>query len=122
MSARLIPLNTNAVGPISLQRPVLLFGRHPECDVRIELPSISRRHCCVAMAYDRITLRDLGSRNGVRVNGRLIEEVILQPGDELAIGHILFRLDAPAPPPPLAPTPPFTPPVVSDDELIPIDL
>jgi pSer/pThr/pTyr-binding forkhead associated (FHA) protein len=37
--------------------------------------------------------RDLGSRNGVRVNGRLLEESVLRSGDELAIGPILFRLE-----------------------------
>jgi pSer/pThr/pTyr-binding forkhead associated (FHA) protein len=38
-------------------------------------------------------IRDLGSRNGVRVNGRLQEEARLHSGDELAIGPILFRLE-----------------------------
>jgi pyruvate/2-oxoglutarate dehydrogenase complex dihydrolipoamide acyltransferase (E2) component len=38
-------------------------------------------------------IRDLGSRNGVRVNGQLQEEATLQLGDELAIGPILFRLE-----------------------------
>ena len=135
MAARLVPLNSNAVGPVMLQRPVLLFGRHPECDVRIDLPSISRRHCCLALAYDRITLRDLGSRNGVRVNGRLVEESILKLGDEVAIGHIVFRLDdpQPPPPPPAPPTPPspmplsdldtptMSPSFLDDDELVPLD-
>ena len=59
---------------IVLQRPVLLIGRHLECDVRINSPKVSRRHCCLAMAYDRVLIRDLGSRNGVRVNGRVVDE------------------------------------------------
>jgi len=81
-------------GPIiSLNRPVLLIGRHTECDVRIDWPKISRRHCCMAIAYDRVLIRDLGSRNGVRVNGRVIEEVRLQPGDEIAIGPVIYRLE-----------------------------
>jgi pSer/pThr/pTyr-binding forkhead associated (FHA) protein len=94
MSFRIVPLVKGSATPIALYRPVLLIGRHPECDVRIESPKVSRRHCCVATAYDRILIRDLGSRNGVRVNGRLQEEATLNPGDELAIGPILFRLEA----------------------------
>jgi pSer/pThr/pTyr-binding forkhead associated (FHA) protein len=78
---------------IALYRPVLLIGRHLECDVRIESPKISRRHCCVAIAYDRVLIRDLGSRNGVRVNGRQVDESRLYCGDELAIGPVLFRLE-----------------------------
>ena len=52
---------------------------------------ISRRHCCVALAYDRIFVRDLGSHNGVRVNGRVVEEALLQAGDEVAIGPLIYR-------------------------------
>jgi pSer/pThr/pTyr-binding forkhead associated (FHA) protein len=94
MSFRLVPLIAGSAPPVALHRPVLLIGRHLECDVRIDSQKISRRHCCVAIAYDRVLIRDLGSRNGVRVNGRLVEEMRLHPGDELAIGPSLFRLEA----------------------------
>jgi predicted component of type VI protein secretion system len=101
MPARLVPLTDGAAPIITLQRPVVLIGRHPECDVRIDLPQISRRHCCVALAYERLMIRDLGSRNGVRLNGRQVEEATLRPGDEVAIGQIIFRLeDTPAAPTP----------------------
>jgi len=73
MSAQLVPLVERSAPTISLIQPVLLIGRHSECDVQIDLPQISRRHCCVALAYDRVMIRDLGSRNGLRVNGRLID-------------------------------------------------
>ena len=93
MSFRIVPLVTGSGPVIALYRPVLLIGRHPECDIRLDGRKISRRHCCVATAYDRVLIRDLGSRNGVRVNGRLLEESRLVAGDELAIGPILFRLE-----------------------------
>src|SRR5262245_43122110 len=135
MSARLVPLTPGAAPAVSIQRPVLLIGRHPECDIRIDLPKISRRHCCVALAYERIMIRDLGSRNGVRVNGRLIDEVQLHPGDEIAIGPILYRVENPQPAPSLpaarpraakAKKPPSLPSLPSPrndpEDLIPIDL
>lgn len=99
MMARLVPLTAGSAPEVDIQRPVLLFGRHAECDVRIDSPKISRRHCCVALAYDRIVIRDLGSRNGVRVNGRVVDEQKLQPGDEIAIGHVLYRLELSQPAP-----------------------
>lgn len=89
-----------------LVRPVLLIGRHPDCDLRINRPEISRRHCCVALAYDRMLIRDLGSRNGLRVNGRIVEEWHLEAGDEVAIGPVIFRYEQEA----SQPTPPPTPP------------
>lgn len=125
MPARLVPLTPGSAPIVPLQRPVLLVGRHPECDVRFDLPSISRRHCCLALAYDRITIRDLGSRHGVWVNGEKQDESRLHPGDEVAIGPLLFRYEDDPPP---APAPPAeakadkparpAPPSLSD---IPID-
>lgn len=93
MPSRLAPLIPGAAPPINLNRPVLLIGRHPECDVRLDLPQVSRRHCCVALAYDRVTIRDLGSRHGVRLNGRIVHEARVVPGDEVAIGHLLYRYE-----------------------------
>lgn len=87
---------------VAIERPVMLIGRHPDCDIRIECPQVSRRHCCIALAYDRFVLRDLGSKHGVRVNGEVIEERQLVLGDEVAIGPVLMRLIDPAvalPPP-----------------------
>jgi predicted component of type VI protein secretion system len=142
MSSQLVPMTPGTFPTIPLQRPILLIGRHPECDIRLDLPKISRRHCCVALAYERVMIRDLGSRNGLRVNGRLIEEAQLHPGDEVAIGPILYRVEslipqspAPAPitrpapvPPPVAKAtnPPSLPSLPAesndrDDELIPLD-
>ena len=143
MSARLFPLKSPGAPIILLQRPVLLVGRHPECDVRIDLPKVSRRHCCLALAYERVVIRDLGSRNGLRVNGRIVEEAQLSHGDEVAIGPLIFRVEdpetvaasAPAPPPQATvadqrpPTPPNErPPSLpslpinqGDDDLVPID-
>ncbi len=133
MPARLVPLTSGSAPVVSLQRPVLLVGRHPECDIRLDLPSISRRHCCFALAYDRLTVRDLGSRHGIWVNGVLCDEARLHPGDEIAIGPLLFRFEEDAPPMLPAPQPavskakpePATPslpdlPVDSDGDLVPL--
>lgn len=95
MSARLVPLKAGTAPAILVQRPVVLVGRHPESDVRIDLPKISRRHCCLALAYDRVVVRDLGSRNGLWVNGARVDEAILGVGDEVAIGPILYRVEDP---------------------------
>ncbi len=112
MSTRLVPLTPGTAPTIPLQRPVLLIGRHSECDVRIDLAKISRRHCCLALAYDRVVIRDLGSRNGLRVNGLIVEEAQLNPGDEVAIGPLLYRVES---------EPPLPPPRAPDRSAIPAD-
>lgn len=124
MSARLVPLLSGGVAPtIPLARPVVLIGRHPDCDVRIDLPQVSRRHCCLALANDRLFIRDLGSRHGVRVNGRVVAEERLQPGDEVAIGHLIYRLEeADSAPPPSVPEVAFDeadPDDLTDDDFLP---
>ncbi len=93
MPLKLTPVVKGGGPSILLQRPILLVGRHPECDWRLDLPKISRRHCCFALAYDRVLIRDLGSRNGVRVNGRDVDETQLFQGDEVAIGPLIFRVE-----------------------------
>ena len=108
MPARLVPMAPGRAPAIPLTRPILLLGRHPECDVKLDLPAISRRHCCVAVASEQAILRDLGSRHGVWVNGVKVDEARLRPGDEIAVGPVLFRFEdpdaaagnRPAPPPP----------------------
>lgn len=98
MSVQLVPLSLGTAPTIAIERPVLLVGRHPDCDIRLDLPSVSRRHCCLALAYDRLVIRDLGSRHGVWVNGEKITERGLQVGDEVAIGPFIFRVVDPTAP------------------------
>ena len=90
MPAQLLALND---GPsIWLDKPILLVGRHPECDVQIDSRKISRRHCCIAQVSDYLVVRDLGSTNGVRINGNRVVEGRLAPGDELTIGSHRYRV------------------------------
>ena len=77
---------------VPLDKAVLFFGRHPECDVRLGTsPKVSRRHCCIAQVDDRWVIRDLGSLNGVSVNGKRVRrEADLKPGDVLMVGDVEF--------------------------------
>ena len=90
MPAQLIALSE---GPsIWLDKPILLIGRHPECDIQIDSRKISRRHCCIAQVSDYLILRDLGSTNGVRINGVRVVEGRIAPGDEVTIGGNRYRV------------------------------
>lgn len=64
-----------------------VLGRSPECHVTLEDPLVSRRHARIFIEGDRATIQDLGSRNGVRVNGELIDRPTqLRDGDRVRIG------------------------------------
>jgi pSer/pThr/pTyr-binding forkhead associated (FHA) protein len=90
MPAHLLSLTD---GPsILIDKPILLFGRHEECDVQLNSKKVSRRHCCVAQVHDYLVIRDLGSTNGVRINGERVMEGKLVPGDELQIGNFKYQV------------------------------
>jgi predicted component of type VI protein secretion system len=101
MPAQLVALTG---GPsILLDKPILLIGRHPECDIQIESRKVSRRHCCIAQVHDYLIIRDLGSTNGVRINGVRVVEGRIKPGDELTIGSIRYQVRLEGAPPPSEP-------------------
>jgi FHA domain len=71
----------------------LTLGRSRDCDCVLAEPSVSRRHAELRRHGDRWLLRDLGSRNGTRVNGvRLLDEAEVGPGDRVSFGDAGFRL------------------------------
>jgi pSer/pThr/pTyr-binding forkhead associated (FHA) protein len=81
-------------GPnILLDKPILLLGRHQECDIQLGSRKVSRRHCCLAQVNDHFVVRDLGSTNGIRINGVRVLEGSLIPGDELTIGNQRYQLN-----------------------------
>jgi pSer/pThr/pTyr-binding forkhead associated (FHA) protein len=90
MPAHLLSLTD---GPsILIDKPILLFGRHAECDVQLNSKKVSRRHCVLAQVNDYLVVRDLGSTNGVRINGHRVAEGKLHPGDELTIGNFRYQV------------------------------
>jgi pSer/pThr/pTyr-binding forkhead associated (FHA) protein len=91
MSSRFVAIDE---GPdIALDRAMVVVGRHPNCDTRLDSLQVSRHHCCMSREDDQVMVRDLGSTNGIRINGMRVETGRLQPGDELSIAHIRYRLE-----------------------------
>jgi predicted component of type VI protein secretion system len=77
---------------IAIDKPIMLFGRDAECDIRFDSRKISRRHCCLAHVGDQLIVRDLGSTNGIRVNGVRVLEGYLRAGDELTVGSHRYQV------------------------------
>lgn len=80
---------------ILLDKPILLLGRHQECDVQLNSRKVSRRHCCIAQVHKYLVVRDLSSTNGIRINGEKVLEGKLSSGDELTVGNFVFRVKWP---------------------------
>jgi hypothetical protein len=85
-------LSPPSIGP----GEALTLGRGSDCDYVVASVAVSARHARLRRDPDGWTLRDLGSRNGTRVNGWLITEQPLTDGDEVTLGdeHFVFRAPA----------------------------
>jgi predicted component of type VI protein secretion system len=128
MPAQLLALTD---GPsILLDKPILLLGRHGECDVQLNSRKVSRRHCCIAQVHDYLVVRDLGSTNGVRINGKRVLEGKLTAGDELTVGNFRYQVyldtangndGSHVTPPPLPKNRPMPDRLEEADEPVPLD-
>jgi hypothetical protein len=82
--------------PLPLEPPPMhegesrVIGRNPACDYAIHDATVSSRHAELARTRDGWRIKDLGSRNGTRVNGWLVREQVLLPGDLIELGATLF--------------------------------
>lgn len=83
----------------------LRIGRAAENDVQIKDDSVSGFHAEIHVAGGRHILRDLGSTNGVRVNGERVQEAPLTDGDLLRFGNIRASYTGVAPAVAAAPEP-----------------
>ena len=92
MFARLVAIDD---GPdIIVNRAMLVVGRHPACDTLLDFPRVSRHHCCLTLEHGELLVRDLGSTNGTRINGKPVEVGRLKDGDELTIANLRYRLES----------------------------
>jgi predicted component of type VI protein secretion system len=74
----------------SLHKEQTIIGRREDCDMRIPLGEISRKHCRLIQDGDILRVEDLGSSNGTYHNGQRVQEAELAPGDTLQVGSIAF--------------------------------
>jgi len=79
--------------PIPLVRSQLTLGRRESCDICLRFPNVSGRHCELIFHDGYWYVRDLGSTNGVKVNGQRVQQKVLRPGDEVSIGKRRFTID-----------------------------
>ena len=75
-----------------IECPRTTLGRGPGVDLAFADPAMSKVHACVEWASDGLRLRDLGSMNGVRVNGAAIQVAELKHGDHFQLGEHVFQL------------------------------
>ena len=74
----------------------LTIGRGINADIQLLQPGISRSHSRIVKEDDKYYAIDLDSKNGTRLNGKLIQKALLQSGDLLEVGKIKYNFIDPA--------------------------
>ncbi len=93
---RLVVLSDPVTGAeFSLSKPVLRIGRDERLDIWINHKSISHEHAEVQLKDGTVTVFDLDSANGMRINGVPVSRAILEAGDILELGKVRFRFVPP---------------------------
>jgi pSer/pThr/pTyr-binding forkhead associated (FHA) protein len=96
-----LPRSTSALGElipcgggpcIALAKPTLIVGRSPACDITLESPLVSSKHCQLEFKEGFWHIRDLGSRNGIRVDGIVHLAKYLKPGEILSIAKLRYEI------------------------------
>jgi len=88
---------------IPLLKPKLLIGRRNSCDITLRFPNVSSHHCELENINGYWEIRDLNSRNGIKVNGVRCNKKWLMPGDIVSIAKHRYEIayeplgDAPPP-------------------------
>jgi hypothetical protein len=76
-----------------IDRSRAVIGRSQRCDYVLSDPNVSRRHFELQLRDNDWYVVDLGSTNGVSVNGRRVATSQLSPGDEIVVGSSSLRFD-----------------------------
>jgi hypothetical protein len=83
--------------PYEVAKRLVTIGRGRDCDIRLNDPNASRQHAEVRQEGTAYWLVDLGSTNGLEVNGTRTKRAKLEPGDTITVGstNLEFRRELP---------------------------
>ena len=88
MFGELIPVGGG--DPIPLLKKTLMIGRRESCDIVLRFSNVSAHHAELKLSGGYWYIKDLQSRNGVKVNGQKVVEKRLDPGDQLAVAKHVY--------------------------------
>ncbi len=75
-----------------LNSDLTCVGRKNDCDIRIPVTEVSRRHAEFRINDEEVSVKDLGSSNGTYVNNKRVKQSALSAGDHVVIGPVVFTL------------------------------
>ena len=91
MYGELIPIGGG--DPVPLLKKKLLIGRRESCDIVLRFANVSAHHCELRFEGGYLYVRDLQSRNGIKINDMRTPDGRLDPGDTLAVAKHRYRVE-----------------------------
>ena len=88
---RFVQLNGSHAGTSFAAEEGAILGRDSNCELRLKDNSISRRHARLIFLEGDWQLVDMGSRNGLRIDGKKVEKILLNGGEQIKIGKLSLR-------------------------------
>ncbi|MFZ5831924.1 MAG: FHA domain-containing protein [Planctomycetota bacterium] len=105
MFGELVPVGGGDTIPLLKRK--LLVGRRESCDIVLRFSNVSAHHCELNVLGGYWYVRDLGSRNGIKVNGVRVTDKRVDPGDTVSVAKHSYKVEyspielgAVGPPPP----------------------
>lgn len=119
---RLVAYAPDGVRRFPILRPELLIGSRPECDIVLPYSGVAREHARLSFDGEVLRVEDLGSRSGLRVDGRRVKQAELQVLDEVKVGGVTLLVEDVVPEPEPPAPPPAAPsagaPVMTPERLV----
>jgi len=84
---------------------ILRLGREPDCELRLDEPNVSRYHASLRLDGEALVVANLGSTNGIYVNGVRRDHAELRQWDVVVVGGSAFRVEGVAASTPASPAP-----------------
>ena len=78
---------------VPLGEQPISIGRLPECNITLNDPNVSRHHAEIRPQGEGFVIVDLGSTNGIKVNGVKVAQQVLVDGDQLTIGNTRMQFE-----------------------------
>jgi signal transduction histidine kinase len=75
-----------------VNKELISIGRSSEADIVLNDVSVSRKHAEIIISANKLEIKDSGSKNGVYLNGKKIEQSLFDQGDEIAIGDSIIKV------------------------------
>ena len=84
---------TGGGDPIPLIKDRLLIGRRAESDIQLKFANVSSQHCRLTLEHGYWFIRDLNSRNGLKVDGRPVQRKRIDPNSKVSIARHEYLIE-----------------------------